>query len=158
MSFNLLRPFLRTAPRSTLPISSQRFASGDYGSGSGDPKGEKPQDQGKNQESRELEHPGPPPPKAAQGKGEGSQQKTSSSSSSSSSSKPASGKGTQGAQPKILNDKPPAKDASEDVKKHNEEMDNRAEKAHEQVDNGDAKKDEVDKDFWSGQGGRDKDP
>lgn len=64
----LVRPFLRTAPRSTLPLSAQRLASSDYGSGTGDPVGDNPLQQGVNP-SADLEHPGPPPPKVGQGSG-----------------------------------------------------------------------------------------
>ncbi|KAG9562803.1 hypothetical protein KCU79_g6138, partial [Aureobasidium melanogenum] len=71
---SLLRTtFLRNAPRTfvrspALSVSGRRFASQDYGSGSGDPKGEKPQEQGANP-SADKEHPGPPPPKVGQGSG-----------------------------------------------------------------------------------------
>lgn len=55
------------------------------------------------------------------------------------------------AQPKILNENPPTKgEETEDVKKHNEEMDNRAEQAHEKVPNEDASKDKVPSEFWKG--------
>lgn len=36
------------------------------------------------------------------------------------------------------------------MKQHNKEMDQRAEKAHEQVSNEDAEKDKVPKSFWAG--------
>ncbi|KAJ4378092.1 hypothetical protein N0V83_000924 [Neocucurbitaria cava] len=55
------------------------------------------------------------------------------------------------AEPKILNENPPAKgEEAEDVKKHNKEMDNRAEQAHEKVANEDAAKDKVPSGFWKG--------
>lgn len=59
---------LRPAARSGAPrvLFQARFASQDYGSGDGNPVGEKPQQQGKNP-SENIEHPGPPPPKVAQG-------------------------------------------------------------------------------------------
>jgi len=61
-------------------------------------------------------------------------------------------KSTKGLSPKILNDSPPPEDkAPEDVKKHNEELRHRAERAHEKVSNGDAEKDKVGKGFWSGE-------
>ncbi|CAO2648071.1 Nn.00g089930.m01.CDS01 [Neocucurbitaria sp. VM-36] len=185
-----LRPAaLSAAHRAGLQV---RFATTDYGSGDGNPAGEKPQDQGKNA-SENLEHPGPPPPKVAEGKSSSSPnddkssannstQKPSSSSSSSKNSpsgkrefststrrwaeskEPAVKQGQQNkpsqsemkdAKPKILSDNPPAKeDESEDVKKHNEEMDNRAEQAHEKIANEDAAKDKVSSDFWKGEGGR----
>lgn len=52
-------------------FAQTRLASQDYGSGEGDPKGEKPQQQGPNP-SEKLEHPGPPPPKTGDRTGEGS--------------------------------------------------------------------------------------
>jgi hypothetical protein len=68
------------------------------------------------------------------------------------SSSSASSNDKKGAQPKILNESPPSKgNESEDVRKHNEDMDNRTEKAFEQVSNKDAEKDKVGKDFWKGE-------
>lgn len=142
-----------------------RFATQDYGSGEGNPAGENPQQQGQNP-SESLEHPGPPPPKVAKGQSSSSPNEDSGSSSSklSSSSKPSeqsqsndgasktgggNSKSVNGAQPKILNAKPPATE-SEDVKQHNREMDQRAEKAHEQISDEDAEKDKVSKSFWAG--------
>ncbi|KAJ4322809.1 hypothetical protein N0V94_002190 [Neodidymelliopsis sp. IMI 364377] len=151
-----------------------RFATQDYGSGEGNPAGEKPQAQGQNP-SENIEHPGPPPPKVAQGKSSSSPNEDSGSSSGKSSSssstsksaeqsqsndgasKTGGGGGKSSPQPKILNENPPAAD-SEDVKQHNQEMDQRAEKAHEQVSNEDTEKDKVSKSFWAGQGGRDREP
>ncbi|KAF3037347.1 hypothetical protein E8E12_005647 [Didymella heteroderae] len=149
-----------------------RFATQDYGSGDGNPAGEKPQQQGQNP-SEGLEHPGPPPPKVARGQSSSSPNEDSGSSSSTSSSSSKlseqsqsndgasktggdDGKSVNGAQPKILNARPPAT-ASEEVKQHNKEMEQRAEKAHEQVSN-EEEKDKVPKSFWAGQGGRDRDP
>lgn len=171
-----MMPFLRSAtllrsaarPAAVRPAffarPQVRFATQDYGSGDGNPAGEKPQQQGQNP-SENLEHPGPPPPKVARGQSSSSPNEDSSSSSSkSSSSKPSdqsqsndgasktgggSGKSVNGAQPKILNANPPAT-GSEEVKQHNREMDQRAEKAHEQVSNEDAEKDKVPKSFWAG--------
>ncbi len=141
-----------------------RFATQDYGSGEGNPAGEKPQQQGQNP-SEGIEHPGPPPPKVARGQSSSSPNDDSGKPSSSS-SQPKSGQQSQsndgasktsagdgksvnGAQPKILNENPPATD-SEEVKQHNREMDQRAEKAYEQVSNEDTEKDKVPKSFWSG--------
>lgn len=67
------RPAATTTPRVTfLPFGRRTFiqttrlsAQQDYGSGSGDPKGEKPGEQGKNP-SVDLEHPGPPAPDVGQ--------------------------------------------------------------------------------------------
>jgi hypothetical protein len=155
-----LRPALSARPQ-------VRFATQDYGSGAGNPAGETPEKQGKN-ESENLEHPGPAPPKVARGQSSSSPnnddatsqknpQKSGSSSgqqsqSNDGTSKAGSNQSTKGAQPKIFNPKPPAKgDESADVKKHNEGMDKRAEQSHEQVSKEDAKKDEVPKKFWSGE-------
>ncbi|RMZ71655.1 conserved serine-rich [Pyrenophora seminiperda CCB06] len=61
----------------------------------------------------------------------------------------------KGAKPKILNENPPAAgEESEEVRKHNEDMSNRAEQAHERVSNEDAEKDKVPASFWKGEGGR----
>lgn len=168
LSSTFLRPFLRAAPRATLPITSQRFA-GDYGGGEGDPVGENPQDQGPSKSS-DLEHPGPPPPKVGQGTGTtptkatseghntGGTSSSGESSSSSASSQQSSGGGnggdkTKGAQPKILDTSPPdASEQSQDVKQHNKEMENRAEKAPEKTDDPNASDDQkVDKGFWAGE-------
>ncbi|KAF2097159.1 hypothetical protein NA57DRAFT_57759 [Rhizodiscina lignyota] len=172
-------------PIRTFSTTSRRFASGDYGSGKGDPKGEKPQEQGPNP-SADKEHPGPPPPKAGQGTGGGPTKKGEAGhqgsegqkKSFSTYSRPleqrrgfksspmlsATGlkkpKGdTENAQPKILGDNPPAEgEQSEEVKQHNKEVDERAERPTERVDEADVEKDKVHKKFWAGQGGRDKDP
>jgi hypothetical protein len=151
-----LRPALSIAPRARLQV---RFATQDYGSGEGNPAGESPQAQGKNNRE-DLEHPGPPAPKVAQSKG---QQRQSSSQSQSDGAGSSGGqapqsegssdsdKGTKGAQPKILNENPPSEsEQNEDVRQHNEDMDNRAEKAHQQVSNKDAYKDKAPPKFWSG--------
>lgn len=170
-------PFLRSAsllrsaarPAAVRPAffarPQVRFATQDYGSGDGNPAGEKPQQQGQNL-SESLEHPGPPPPKVAEGKSSSSpnEDSGSSSSKSSSSSKPSeqsqsndgasktgggNGKSVNGAQPKILNANPPAAESKE-VKQHNKELDQRAEKAYEQVSDEEAEKDKVSKSFWAG--------
>jgi hypothetical protein len=153
-----LRPVLSAAPRTRIQA---RFASQDYGSGEGNPAGENPQQQGKNP-SENLEHPGPAPPKVAQDKGpspnEGSggvsksEQASSESKGSSGGSEPTKkdvAPGVKGAQPKILSENPPG-EHDESVKQHNKEMDNRAEKAFEQVSNEDAKNDKAPPGFWSG--------
>jgi hypothetical protein len=57
----------------------------------------------------------------------------------------------KGAQPKILNENPPsAEEESEEVKEHNKDMSNRAEQAHESVDNKDTEKDKVPSGYWKG--------
>ncbi|KAF2133494.1 hypothetical protein P153DRAFT_363678 [Dothidotthia symphoricarpi CBS 119687] len=160
-----LRPALAAAPRARVQV---RFATQDYGSGDGNPAGENPLQQGQNP-SESLEHPGPPPPKVAEGKSSSSpnedsssssaSKSSSSSSSASSSDKSSKGSSNKGApKPKILDEKAPAKDSNPDVKQHNEEMDQRTEKQYEQVSDKQHNKDKVGKDFWAGQGGRDRDP
>lgn len=142
----LTRPFTRLtsrAPAST--ITHHRFyAQQSYGGGEGDPKGENPQDQGSNP-SADLEHPGPPPPDAGKGTGGGPTKAPGgghngnpNESSGSSSKSPASGgdggkSASNGAQPKIYNAKVP-EEQSEDVKKHNREMDNRYDHAQNRID------------------------
>jgi hypothetical protein len=154
----------------------QRFATQDYGSGEGDPAGGNPKEQGKSQVSEDAEHPGPDMPKAAKDKmarnkqkssGQGEQQQSSQSSSeggekqkkSTTASKEVgkskgskSDYGSKGPQPKILNENPPS-EHSQGVKEHNEEMENRYERAQMGVSNKDAKNDKgekVGKGFWSG--------
>lgn len=151
-----LRPLTRRTPQITYV--NTRLAHQDYG-GSGI-AGEKPETQGKNP-SEHLEHPGPPSPATGNNSGSSGQQQGGSSSSSSSnqSSQDSSkqpqqsqpSKGTQGAQPKILNESPPKEgSASADVEQHNRELDQRAEQAHEKVRDEDIEKDKVGKGFWSG--------
>lgn len=99
---------------------------------------------------------GPPPPSAGQGTGgatkANSEGHNTGSSKQSGGSSSGSSKGTQGAQPKILNENPPKEgEASEDVQKHNRDMENRAERSHEKVNSDeDIEKDKVPKGFWSG--------
>lgn len=102
---------------------------------------------------KHMEHPGPESPAAEGGSGSssssgsssGSAKATSSGSGGSDSSSTAS-KG--GAQPKITQSQDSGKEHSEDVKQHNKEMENRADKPVNQInDKGDSK---VDKDFWQG--------
>ena len=131
------------------------YASQDYGSGKGDPKGENPLEQGPNP-SADVEHPGPPPPSAGQGSGSGPTKGTtgghnsgnsSSASSSGQGQKGGSGSGSsgKGAQPKILRDTLPA-EPDEDVKQHNREMNQRADRAHEKAEDNV----KVPKGYWSG--------
>ena len=116
------------------PLQQKRHAGQDYGSGQGDPKGENPQDQGSNP-SADLEHPGPPPPSVGQGTGGGptkahdrghnSQQKTPSGGGSS------GGSGSD-AKPKIHDSKVPTEE-SEEVRKHNEDMEKRHGRSYNQI-------------------------
>ncbi|KAF2210541.1 hypothetical protein CERZMDRAFT_121727 [Cercospora zeae-maydis SCOH1-5] len=130
--------------RAPFTTPSLRFASGDYGSGA--------HKHGKelDKESHDREHPGPPPPSTGGG-----------SSKSSGSSQPSSGSGKSqssdgaAAQPKILEDARPNEDQqSEEVRKHNEEFRERADRPREGV----KENDKVDKEFWKGQGGVDREP
>ena len=159
-----LRPFVRrSAPVcSHLPLSGgqRTYATGDYGSGEGDPKGEDPLNQGVSA-SADKEHPGPSPPKAAKG---GSSPPAKDSSSSSSSSSSSGGKdtssssssesakdesSTKGAQPKLKAAGAPAEsEQSEEVKQHNKDMDKRAEQSYVKADDADIEKDKVKKPFW----------
>ncbi|KAF2799558.1 hypothetical protein K505DRAFT_321045 [Melanomma pulvis-pyrius CBS 109.77] len=124
---------VRAAPASASRIQA-RFATQDYGSGKGDPAGEKPQEQGTNPKSH-LEHPGPEAPKVGGGGGGGSGGKSSSSQTEKSSGQgkaEGSNEGKGKPQPKILNESPPEKE-SESTRKHNEEMDQRHNRPHEQM-------------------------
>ena len=64
----------------------------------------------------------------------------------------ASDKSKKDAQPKILSTSPPKDaEASEDVKQHNREMDQRADRPSEKVTDKDVENDKVHKGFWSGE-------
>ncbi|KAK4619323.1 hypothetical protein CLAFUW4_11056 [Fulvia fulva] len=149
---------LRSAPRTTsLNVAARRFASGDYGSGAVKP--------GTPNNAVDKEHPGPPPPSVAQKgnehkSGSNDSQKSDSNDAQKSGSSSSSGKSTSDKpQPKILSANPPAEGQEpEDVAEHNREMAQRADKAAEKVSNEDAKDDKVSKGFWSGTGGRDREP
>lgn len=140
----------------TNSTTIRAYASQDYGSGTGDPKGEDPLNQGPNP-SADVEHPGPPPPSAGQGSGSGPTKGTSGGHNSGDSpSAPGSGQGQKndggsgssgkGAQPKILRDTLPA-EPDEDVKQHNREMSQRADRAHEKAEDNV----KVPKGYWSGE-------
>lgn len=136
---------------------SRQYAHQSYGGGEGDPKGEKPQDQGSNP-SADLEHPGPPPPSEGQGTGggptkaheSGHNTQDNSSSRGRGSESPKSGNtgsSSKGAQPKILNEAVPD-NPSDDVKQHNEDMAKRYDRTENNAE--DQEKDKVGKGFWSG--------
>ncbi|KAI9815276.1 MAG: hypothetical protein M1827_002756 [Pycnora praestabilis] len=160
---SLIRPASRITPKPSFTVSQRRLYSGDYGSGAGDPKGEKPQEQGSNP-SAHLEHPGPEPVAEGQGTGGGP---TKSGKGGHNTQENASSEGSErssgssgGAQPKIHSESQP-KEHSEDVQKHNEEMGNRhggpaQNRLHEDEDV--RRKDEVHKGYWGGHGGADKQP
>jgi hypothetical protein len=90
---------------------------------------------------KHMEHPGPKSPADQEKSG------SSSSSNPSSSSDSASTTSKGGAEPKITQGKSEAGDQSEDVKQHNKEMENRADKPVNQISEDDSK---VDKKFWKG--------
>ena len=146
---------LRTLYTSPHRLAGPQESSGDYGSGAGDPKGSKPQEQGKSDTARKNEHPGPKSPA----------QSSSSSTSSAGSDgggggdPPVQGSGgggesKEGGQRKKIREHDISQDAdrveSEDVKKHNEEMKGRHDRATEQ--GGDVEE-KVDKGYWSGESG-----
>lgn len=148
-STNITRPFTISTTRS-ISTTSSRLASGDYGSGDGDPKGSEPQSQGTSDATRAKEHPGPAPPAAGKGTSDGAFAGDSSGASSSSSGGGADSsktKKTQGAQPKLSPSSSPG-EHNEDVKKHNAEFEDRAERPHEKVSEEHAQNDKVDKGFW----------
>jgi hypothetical protein len=61
-------------------------------------------------------------------------------------------KSSEGLEPKILNESPPTpKEESADVKKHNEEFNQRADRAHESIANEGEEKEKVSPKFWSGE-------
>lgn len=161
----MLRSLLVQSPRphiirAALPVHRQLYASQSYGGGEGDPRGEEPQKQGSNPATSDLEHPGPPPPSVGQGTGGGPTKAGSSSdgkdtqhhggASSGGSSGKGSSSSTQsksGASPAIHSENIPAEESAE-VKKHNEELENRHDRASNKV-NEDGQ-DNVSKSFWSG--------
>jgi len=159
-------PALRTQS-AAFSITTRTLATSDYGSGKGDPRGEKPQEQGANP-SADLEHPGPPPPKEGQGSGsgpttggkEGSNSGNASEQSKKGKQQPqqqqqekSSSQQNDAPQPKIYNpDGPGSKEnESQEVREHNRQMDQRTETASNQASSEDVKKDKVSKDFWKGE-------
>ncbi|KAI9717326.1 MAG: hypothetical protein M1812_004853 [Candelaria pacifica] len=165
LTSRFLRPSHRISLR-TSPISLQQrlYAGSSYGGGEGDPKGENPQDQGSNP-SAEKEHPGPPPVAEGQGSGGGptkayasghnTKANASSSGTDGSGGDGGSGESSTGAKPKIHSNTE-SKEHSEDVLQHNRDMDNRYGRAAADSDGEKAKDDRVEKGFWGGQGGADR--
>ena len=162
MAFRTSSPALRNLTANSLKLRARRsesiqqtrfYAQQSYGSGEGDPKGENPQQQGSNP-SADLEHPGPPPPDVGKGTG-GGPTKAGNKGQSTEQHGPSGGSGTSGskqsssgAQPKIHSASIPT-EASEGVKKHNEEFEQRKHgKATNEMDH--KGKDNVGKGFWSG--------
>lgn len=156
-------------PRSLRALSStpSRFAQG-YGDGEGDPRGEKPQDQGASNSTKEHgEHPGPDSPISNSGAGPtksgGSSKPKSPEESSANSggsrskdaeetgSSPTGGEvggGSGGSSSKIHDTVLPGENSKEkqaEVKEHNREFEKRHDRAVS------AEEDKVDKKFWSGE-------
>ncbi|KAK6422316.1 hypothetical protein LTR95_016686 [Oleoguttula sp. CCFEE 5521] len=153
--FTRSAPILRTLPRTTLQRATftttpRALAGSDYGSGGGDPKGSDPQNQGANP-SADLEHPGPPPPAAGKGSGGGptkggdaESHQSGSGKSVGEGNKSGSGSGKGEPQPKLAaSGPPPEAEQSEDVKRHNREVDQRAGKSHQSESNSQTQKDKV---------------
>ncbi|KAJ9610591.1 hypothetical protein H2200_005368 [Cladophialophora chaetospira] len=147
-----LRPVraTRSVPAFSHPAQTYRFASQDYGSKqSGMQEGSLEQ---KNPRG-DLEHPGPESPAAKKGEtkdkpsesGNGSQQPSQGGSNEETTS--------HGGSPAIHRPKSAAEKDDPEVRKHNEEMENRYERSENQLSEGDNK---VDKKFWSGDVGGEK--
>ena len=144
-------------PAGSSIYTSQRrlYAGSSYGGGEGDPKGERPQEQGSNP-SADLEHPGPPPPDVGKGTGGGPTKKggdghntQENASSSNQTGSGGSNGGSGGPQPKIHSEGAPAEgNQSEEVRKHNEDMGKRHDRPEEKSPD---KEDKVDKGFWKGE-------
>ncbi|KAL8732899.1 MAG: hypothetical protein Q9166_002500 [cf. Caloplaca sp. 2 TL-2023] len=161
---SFFRPLTRaryTSTRSTsIAVRQQRYYAGQsYGGGQGDPKGETPQQQGANP-SAEKEHPGPPPPDVGKGTGGGPTKagseghNTQEGPSKGSSEQSGASQPSGGPQPKIHAEQTPAEE-SDDVKAHNEDMTKRHDRANAEVDK---KGETVEKGFWKGSGGADRNP
>ncbi|KAF2761101.1 hypothetical protein EJ05DRAFT_473660 [Pseudovirgaria hyperparasitica] len=116
------RAYLRPFPRTTIQPYQARFASSDYGSGDGDPAGEKPQEQGKSKATRDREHPGPSAPDVGQTNksASGTEAKQDDQRS------PNANAEVQGKKPKITHEPHPQQDES--VKEHNDEVERRKER------------------------------
>lgn len=153
----------RPSPRTGLPskyIQQHRYAGSSYGGGEGDPKGENPSDQGSNP-SAGLEHPGPAPPKVGQGTGggptksgaDGHNTTENASSDAQGGAQTRGGKG--GPQPKIHKHVNPEEHShSEEVRKHNEDMSKRHDRAEDKSPDS-KENDKVGKGFWSGESNND---
>ncbi|KAF8858076.1 hypothetical protein BDZ45DRAFT_743702 [Acephala macrosclerotiorum] len=184
-SFSRQAPWSIRQPIAARYLSSTplRFAQG-YGDGESDPKGETPQHQGSsNQTKHNAEHLGLALPAEGQGTGagptkggSGKTQEEASAQSGGSRSKDAKETGSSptggslggsegknsspdsknGASPKVHDQSEPGKDNSSDrqaeVEKHNRDF----EQGHDRAQA--AAEDRVDKKFWKGHGGADKDP
>lgn len=116
-----LRPLVNGTAKPAV-YAQRRLAHQDYGSGEGDPHGEKPQKQPVSEKTREVEHPGPAPPKVGQSSG-GQQQQQPSEQSQSGEQAQGEGKGGSGARPKIHAESQPD-ETSGGAQRHNEELEN----------------------------------
>jgi len=175
----LRTPFLAitTTRLATTQLTAHRtYATQDYGSGTGDPKGENPQEQGDNPRE-DLEHPGPPAPDVGQHRGGKSGQDTSGTknlgtggssgssnggtdaSSSGRKGKSATDPGSAGGQsqsndgankgkPTKLSAGSPPAEHDEDVKRHNEDLQNR--QAQSSGNNDGPEGEKVSEDYWQG--------
>ncbi|MCJ1389175.1 hypothetical protein MMC18_002030 [Xylographa bjoerkii] len=152
----LVQPSRIYLPRSITTQQHRLYAQQSYGGGEGDPKGETPQQQGSNRVSADKEHPGPPPPDVGKGTGGGptkagsdgnDAQQHGGAGSSSGAGSSGSTPSKSGASPKIHSENIPAEESAE-VKKHNEELEKRHDRASNKVD--DDGRDNVNKKFWSG--------
>lgn len=150
---SVLRPVVGATSRSAA-YTQHRLAHQDYGSGQGDPAGEKPNEQSTSEKAREAEHPGPEPPKVGQenSKKQSGQSQKSAGGGESSQGK-SKGKGASAAEPKILVDKMP-ETLSDSAVQHNKEMENRADRANMKPENdGTEGGEKVEKGYWTGESG-----
>ncbi|KAI2823685.1 hypothetical protein CBS115989_1274 [Aspergillus niger] len=117
--------------RSAYPLGQRFYAHSSYG-GDGETEAQQP-DNPRNQPTRDIEHPGPPPPDT----GSSSTAKSSSGSSSSSSKQPSNkahptlADGDES--PYVDKDGHTTADAPEDVRRHNEEIEKRADRPTERA-------------------------
>ncbi|KAL8998714.1 MAG: hypothetical protein Q9169_002269 [Polycauliona sp. 2 TL-2023] len=163
---SLFRPLTTTSRLSSIRptsigIQQHRYYAGQsYGGGQGDPKGERPQEQGANP-SAEEEHPGPPPPDVGKGSGGGPTKAGADGhniqdgpSKGGNSNTSGASQSSSGPQPKILGENTPTEE-SDAVKAHNADMGKRHDRANVEVDE---KGETVEKGFWKGSGGADRNP
>ena len=160
-TFSRAHTNLRTSLLSTRHHQSafRFYASQSYGGGGGDPKGEKPQEQGSNPATSDAEHPGPSPPDVGKGTGGGPTKKGSNGHGGEESMGSTAGNTKQettggplsegAAKPKIhRHDAPDPDTHSEEVKAHNAEVAKRSDKPHEGHRDD---SDKVGRDYWKGE-------
>ncbi|KAI9372668.1 hypothetical protein BJX61DRAFT_533765 [Aspergillus egyptiacus] len=142
-----IRPFTTTVCSSVPQHSGRRL----YGQSSYGGNGETHPEEGRNKPTRDMEHPGAPPPNVSKDPGSGSQ--TSSSQSGEGAEQTASQTPSNKAKPTIKDNRSDnidkeghiKADIPEDVRRHNEEVDQRHDKPYNRI-NDDGK---VGKPFWS---------